>query len=305
MPSLSRLVPVLAAAAVVAGCSQAAGPSRPYAEVSQASGDLTVVNSKDGQAILRARGLAPGESARGTVSLMNTGTLAGDLVLEQVQLRDRPGPGGGLLSEGVQLAVRDVTNPADVITVFAGQLGVLDDRTLGQVAPSQSRTYMFTARLPDNGPPPSATGGDNAFNGSSLSVRYAWKATAPDQHSITPSSAPRVTFRVVKKRLLRRRRIDVVARCSSACTLTAWGMRPRTRRRTVRVAVARKRVRIKLKVPKRAARSVAVRVRRRGRALVRVRLRVTGATGGTRTYTKKVRISRRSPSRSRRASRVR
>jgi hypothetical protein len=56
---------LLAALAVVAGgCAQPGVSTQPRAEIAQASEDFSVSNSRDGRAIFRADGLAPG----GTVS---------------------------------------------------------------------------------------------------------------------------------------------------------------------------------------------------------------------------------------------
>jgi hypothetical protein len=69
-----------------------------------------------------------GGAVSGTVELPNTGRLPGELGIEQADIRDRPGRNGGLLSQAVELAVQDVSNPSDAITMFAGRLGT--DRPL-------------------------------------------------------------------------------------------------------------------------------------------------------------------------------
>ena len=60
--------------------------------LTQATGDLRLSNSADGQAIFQASGLAPGRSVTGTVQLTNSGTLPGDLSLQQLDVSDSPAP---------------------------------------------------------------------------------------------------------------------------------------------------------------------------------------------------------------------
>ena len=166
----------------ISGCAAAAGTSvraEPRAVISQADGGLNVTNSRDGQAIFQAQGLAPGRSVTGTVQLTNAGTLAGDLGFRQLDVQDQPGVNGGRLSDAVHLDVTDITG-GNLIPVFAGQLGAFQSQGLGSIAPGEARTYRFTASLPDGGAPPSPTGGDNPYAGSALTVRYSWTATAPD-----------------------------------------------------------------------------------------------------------------------------
>ena len=94
----------------------------PQAVISMVSGELHVTNSRDGQAIFQAQGLAPGESVTGTVQLSNTGDLTGDLGFQQLDVQDQPGANGGRLSDAVHLDVEDVTG-GSLVPVFAGQLG--------------------------------------------------------------------------------------------------------------------------------------------------------------------------------------
>jgi hypothetical protein len=303
MTRLIRTLLSLAALAVVAGgCAQPTVSTQPRAEVAQASGDFSVANSRNGQAIFRAQGLAPGGTVSGTVALTNTGRLPGELGIEQADILDRPGRNGGLLSQAVELAVQDVSNPADATTKFSGRLGELHERRLGSIAPGQVRRYRFTATLPDRGAPPSFRTGDNAYIGSALTVRYTWRASAaapaPPQ---VPATAPQVAYRVVLKRLLRRGRLDVVARCDKPCRLIGWAKLPKrprakkatvTRRRGVTIRRANKRVRIKIKLTKRSRRALVRHVRRKGKARLRTYLRVSASGTTSRTLSRRVTVRR-------------
>lgn len=299
-------------AAAISGCAATGGatPTEPRAVISQASGDLRVSNSIDGQAIFQAQGLAPGRSVSGTVQLTNSGTLAGDLDLQQLVITDQPGANGGRLSDAVYLDVQDVTG-GNALPVFGGQLGTLQSRALGGIGPGEARTYRFTASLPDGGAPPSPTGGDNAYAGSSLTVRYSWKATAADPAggggggsggSGIVVRAPKMTFRVVSKRLVKRGWLDVIASCDRGCYMTAWarlrkakhgGKGVTIRHKSAMLTTPGKAGRIRLKLSRRSKRALRGMLRKKPRVVFRVTLRVAAAGwGNTKVYTKTVTVKR-------------
>jgi hypothetical protein len=76
--------------------------------------------------------------------------------------------------------VQDTTGGSS-IPVFSGRLGGLGTRPLGSIGSGVSRTYRFTATLPNTGTPAGPPAGDNAYEGSRVTVRYVWTATAPDE----------------------------------------------------------------------------------------------------------------------------
>ena len=300
----------LAAIVAVAGwavtASSGADPE-PLAVISQASGTFAITNSLDGQAIFQAHGLAPGRSVTGTVQLSNPGTLAGDLGLRQLDVADQPGANGGLLSNAVHLDVKDITG-GNLVPVFAGQLASLQNSALGKIAPGEARTYRFTASLPDGGPPPSPTGGDNAYAGSAMSVRYAWEATAPDPDSGNggggPSGtvAPKFTFRVISKKVLKKGVLDVMATCDRACRVTAYAQLPKakrarksviTRRKVTTLPAPNKVARIRLKLSKKNKAQLKKALRKKKKVAITVRLSVGAASGGPqKAYSKKVVVKR-------------
>lgn len=303
---ISRLV-TLAVMAAISGCAVAASPgvrAQPSAVISQASGQFQITNSRDAQAIFQAQGLAPGRSVTGTVQLSNTGTLAGTLGLEQVDIQDQPGPNGGRLSTAVHLDVQDITG-GNLVPVFGGQLASLQTRALGSIAPGAVRTYRFTASLPDSGTPPSPTTGDNAYEGSALAVRYSWKATAPDPGGGTGPSgtqAPAFNFRVVSKKVLKKGVLDVIASCDRACTVMAYAQLPKpkharksamTRRKTTTFTTPNKFARIRLKLSKENKRLLTKALRKKKEVAVTVRLSVGAASGGPlKAYSKTVVVKR-------------
>ncbi|MGH9032927.1 MAG: PASTA domain-containing protein, partial [Acidimicrobiia bacterium] len=136
-----------------------------------ADGSLTLSNSKEGSAILALDGMRPGDTVDGTLTIGNTGTVPGDLSLSTSNLVDTPGPGGGTLSDELDLVIADVTNAASPATVYTGTIAALMPSALGTLAPGASRTYEFRVSFPDAGP-----GAEDAYQGSSLSVQFDWTA---------------------------------------------------------------------------------------------------------------------------------
>ena len=302
----------LAAIVAVSACTVAASSGadpQPVAVVNQASGTFQITNSRDGQAIFQAQGLAPGRSVTGTVQVANPSALAGALGLRQLDVVDQPGANGGLLSNAVHLDVQDITG-GNLVPVFAGQLASLQSRSLGSLAPGAARTYRFTASLPDGGAPPTPTSGDNSYAGSALTVRYSWQATAPDPNEggggggggPSGTGAPTFTFRVVSKKVLKKGILDVMGTCDRACTVTAYAQLPKAKRKRKR-AVTRRKVttlpapnkvaRIRLKLSKKNKKQLKKALRKKKKVALTVRLSVAAASGGAqKAYSKKVVVKR-------------
>jgi spore coat-associated protein N len=302
--SVSRLLTLAAICAVAAACAGAglARTDQPaQAVLTQATGELHLLSSRDGQAIFRATGLAPGRSVSGTVTLLNSGSLPGDLTLQQLDVADQPGPHGGRLSSVVKLSIADVSGGGS-IPIFAGRLGGLGARTLGAIGPSQARTFRFTASLPNGGRPPGPTAGDNAFAGSGLTVRYVWTATSTGVVGPTPSEQPVVGIKLKTKRLVKRGVLDVMTTCNIACRVSAYAQLPkatrrskaaRSRTRTATLTVPNKAARIRLKLSKKARRQLKQVLKKKHRAVVKVHVGVSPANGGSiTTYTRKARVKR-------------
>jgi hypothetical protein len=299
---VSRLLLLAAISAVVVASARsgAAGPAQPEAVLTQATGDLHVTNSHDGHAIFQATGLAPGRSVAGTVQLLNTGSVSGDLSLEQLDLQDQPGAGGGRLSDAISLDITDVSG-GNSVPVFTGRLGGLGSRSLGSIGPGETRTFRFTASLLDGGRPPVATGGDNAYAGSGLTVRYAWTATAAGP-GISGSADPVVTIRVRSRKLLTRGFLDVMTTCDVACRVSAYASLPkgkrarramRTKRRIATLTTPNKPARIRLKLGRKAERQLLKTLQQKRRVKVRVILGVSAASGGAvLTYTRSTSVKR-------------
>jgi spore coat-associated protein N len=301
---VSRLLTLAAVCAVAAVCagSGLAGPAQPHAVLTQATGELQVTNSQDGQAIFQAAGLAPGRSVTGTVELANTGSLPGDLGLEQLEVQDQPGVNGGLLSNAISLDITDVTG-GNSVPIFTGQLGGLGSRPLGSIGPGETRTFRFTVSLPDGGPPPSPSGGDNAYAGSGLTVRYAWTATATGPGpGGSGSTQPAVKIKVGPTKVLTRGFLDVMTTCDVACRVSAYAQLPkakrarkaaRTKSRSATLTTPNKAARIRLKVSKKAKRQLLQALKKKRRVTLKVTVGVSAASGGpVQTYARKASVKR-------------
>lgn len=177
--ALAALATSLAAVGVAVGSgasfsSSSANPSNTFS-----SGTLSQTNSKSAAAVLTAAAMKPGDSVTGSVTIANTGTLAGTFSLSKSNLTNPIlGSGGETLSAQLDVVIMD-----GATTVYSGKIGAMgtialdgDTATAGtqQFGASGSatatHTYGFTVTLP------SATG--NAYQGTSMSVQYDWTATS-------------------------------------------------------------------------------------------------------------------------------
>ena len=195
------VVAVVIVTACLIGLSAAQKPARAQIELTAGpGGSLTLSNDKEGAAVLSLGGMRPGDSVTDTVTLGNTGTVSGDLSLATSNLVDTPGAGGGALSGELDLRLRDVTAPGSPVTVYDGKIDALTPVALGTLAAGDSRVYEFRVSFPDAGP-----GVENAYQGSTMIVRFDWTAvnngsdTDPPETTITSgpaalSASPNATF---------------------------------------------------------------------------------------------------------------
>ena len=312
----------LAAIAVVVVCVGPGlarqDPEGPHAVLTQATGDLHLDNSLGGQAIFQLTGLAPGDSATGTVKLSNSGGAPGDLGLKQLNVLNVPGANGGMLSNAVNLEITDISG-GNSVPLFAGKLGLLSSRSIGAIGPGSSRTFRFRASLPDNGIPPNPTGGDNAFKGSKLTMLYAWTATQSgpiggsggggkggggEGGTATP---PKVTkFKVDKRRLQRKGWLDVYLACDRACawTISAKGIKSSKgvafKTKKVTMPVAGKSARVRMKLTKKGRKVLKKVMKRRTRKPFYLQVRLaTTIEGKTFAFKKKAKLNRAVPKKKR------
>jgi hypothetical protein len=175
---LVALAGLMVAAAVAVGSganfnSTSANPSNVFT-----AGTISHSNSKANAAILTAANLVPGNTATGTVDIKNTGSATGTFTLAHTVAVDTPASPG--FSKKLTLVVSDLGNPEcvsscpAVVVLYTGLMSAMPSTiALGTFAPAATHRYQFTVTFPDSG-----TGGaDNAYQGASTSVEYAWSST--------------------------------------------------------------------------------------------------------------------------------
>jgi len=168
LASFAMALSAIGLAAAAPGGLIGGDPELARAQVQAASGAVSIANSRAGQAVFSAAAMAPGEGVSGTVTIGNNGDRPGRFGVKAAGVQDVTGPGGGKLSERVELVLFDVTNVQNPITVYAGDPAGFDQVDLGVIAPGAERDYLFAATLP--------VGTSNAFQGSSLSLGFQWSA---------------------------------------------------------------------------------------------------------------------------------
>jgi hypothetical protein len=158
-------------------------------DLQSASGAVRIANSREGRAVFAAASMRPGEGVSGTLRIGNSGDVAGRFSVRRGSVADIPGPGGGRLSQRVELVLFDVTDVGHPVTVYAGPPAGLDAVELGTFAPGARRDYLVAATLPEGG----AT--DNRYQGASLSLGFEWRAGAVAGTAPTPTPTPTPTPR--------------------------------------------------------------------------------------------------------------
>jgi hypothetical protein len=161
----------------------------PELRLAAAAGSLSLSNSREGAAIFQAVGMRPGWESRGSVQIVNTGTVSGALRLAPSAPQEAPGHGGGWLRNRLELVVLDVTDAQAPVTVYAGRLHQMGTVEAGAVHAGQTRRYLFVAELRPSG------NADNAYQGARLTTDFTWTASgseapAPAATPQTPPATP-------------------------------------------------------------------------------------------------------------------
>lgn len=142
-------------------------------------GDLRMRDQRNGEPILIASDLAPGDQQKRGVRITNTGAR-GRFSVEKRNLTSQPGPNGGDIEDVLILRVvrvRPGTGGGDL--AYAGKVSDMPPLDLGVWKRHHHGRYRFKVILPDTGPPPSPVTGDNLYQGSEASVKFVWQASQP------------------------------------------------------------------------------------------------------------------------------
>jgi spore coat-associated protein N len=128
-----------------------------------AHGRLHLVSSKRG-AILSGRNLAPGDRVDGSVTIRNTGRLAGAFTL-RAKLR-----GSKQLADYLALSVRERTRRTTRL-VYSGRLARFRTLKLGAIGPGRARTFRFSVSFRPDAP--------NRLQRQRSTATFIWRAVQP------------------------------------------------------------------------------------------------------------------------------
>jgi spore coat-associated protein N len=180
--ALGALLTLLLAAGAVVGSgadftASSANPANTFA-----SGTLSIVNSKEGTAVLSATGLRPTGSAVGTVDIQNSGSLSGAFTLSRTAPVDSDS--SNPMSAKLNVTVVDcgtfsgATPPTcgdgdDVVKYGSGTLAQMGTgghaiSALGTYAAGEKHRYQFTVQLDASA--------DNAYQGDSSTTEFDFNA---------------------------------------------------------------------------------------------------------------------------------
>ena len=119
----------------------------------QRSGRVKIKNSRGGDALVGMRGMVPGDSAAGTVTIGNASKkLRARFFLGLSKLVEAQGTGGGRLSNGLVLTVKRLAANRRPQLVYSGPLRQMPLLELGVFRPREARIYRFSVLFPEGGP---------------------------------------------------------------------------------------------------------------------------------------------------------
>src|SRR5215207_11413644 len=175
MRVLGALSALIAAVAVAVGSSASFTASSANPSNTFAAGTLSILNSKEGLAVLTASGMKPGDSATGTVDVQNTGSLSGAFLLSRSNIVDSDG--ANPLSAKLNLVVKDCgdfssgTPTCDVgdPQKYGGIIAAMSTPVgLGTFAAGEKHRYQFSVTV--------NTLADNNHQGKNSVVPFSWAA---------------------------------------------------------------------------------------------------------------------------------
>ena len=172
---LGALAALTTAVAVAVGSSASftatsANPSNTFA-----AGTLSILNSKEGLAVLTASNMKPGDSANGTVDVQNTGSLSGAFTLSRSNISDSDS--SNPMSAKLDLVVKDCgdfssgtpTCDAGDPVKYSGTIAAMGSVALGTFAANEKHRYEFAVTFNSSA--------GNAYQGDSSSVQFDWNAS--------------------------------------------------------------------------------------------------------------------------------
>jgi hypothetical protein len=118
------------------------------------SGTLHLTNSKDGQVVLNATAMIPGQTVQSAVfTLTNDGTVQGSYRIARLSLTDLPA--SPPLSGALTMTITDVTAGTQIWT---GVMNTFSSVSLGTFAVGASRNYRIAVTFPTGSATPALQG---------------------------------------------------------------------------------------------------------------------------------------------------
>jgi hypothetical protein len=124
------------------------------------TGTLSHVNSKDGQEVLNAASLRPGQSLTGSLTITGGGDFSALYTISKVSLTDTPA--SPALSAALTLTIDDMTTGA-AVQEWTGRAGTFASVTIDTIASGATRTYRFTLTYPTASAVPALQGATTAL----------------------------------------------------------------------------------------------------------------------------------------------
>jgi spore coat-associated protein N len=173
--ALGALGALIAAVAVAVGSSASFTASSANPSNTFAAGTLSILNSKEGLAVLTASDMKPGDSATGTVDVQNSGSLSGAFALSRSSISDSDATFP--MSAKLDLVVKDCgdfssgtpTCDAGDPVKYTGTIAAMGSTALGTFAASEKHRYQFAVTFNSSA--------DNNYQGDSSSVQFDWNAS--------------------------------------------------------------------------------------------------------------------------------
>ena len=168
---LLTIASVIGVVAIGAGGTFANFTATPTTIASNAFATGTLSMSRSGTgAVLSAQGLKIGDELTGSVTISNTGSLAGAYTLSGAA---ESGSNAALAGKLVLAVYKDVDGGTPL---YSGSLSAFSSVGLGSFSPAggtgASHTFYFHLSLPSTG----TDAGDNALQGLSASESFTWSA---------------------------------------------------------------------------------------------------------------------------------
>jgi hypothetical protein len=281
---------------------------------STAEEPVTLVNSRNGLAVLQVADISPGESRSSEVTLQNTGSQTGELTLALTDVTDTSP--GGQLSSRLLLNVEDLASRE----TFAAPWNAFSTQSLGRIDAGEARTFRLTVTLPNAGP----DSNDDNLQGSQTRGHLRWRATtgdpvpppepppgeppsggAPGTEPVPPVGPGPPAGRAPKIRLdlagaqawiLTRRSLSFVVRCDERCRITAYAIVPGPGRRHIRTRTvthpqpAHQPVRIRVPLPRDSVTRIRRKLSHQQRVSIRLVIKARDSAGNVRTITRRVNL---------------